>query len=135
MSEDVRASEESQTLASEAERPGPAWLMGKLRPDKDPDLFRSETRLSGQGTTGTTSGFVKMTPTDAQKKWNSKMRMSGEALDCLEKGCTECDTNFSDARCSDTVLTFKDVSFEVKQSNGERKEILDAWPAISLGSL
>ena len=33
----------------EAERPGPAWLMGKLRPDKDPDLFRSETRLSGQG--------------------------------------------------------------------------------------
>ncbi|CAK9095469.1 unnamed protein product [Durusdinium trenchii] len=119
--------------------------MGKLRPDKDPDLFRSETRLSGQGwragegtgqmlmrmdvrtgqadlsdttaisilfadfyvtagregTTGTTSGFVKMTPTDAQKKWNSKMRMSGEALDCLEKGCTECDTNFSDARKSD----------------------------------
>ena len=32
-----------------------------------------------RGTTGTTSGFVKMTPTDAQKKWNSKMRMSGEA--------------------------------------------------------
>lgn len=125
MSEDVRASEESQTLASEAERPGPAWLMGKLRPDKDrTPQPRVSSIGSSTGTTGTTSGFVKMTPTDAQKKWNSKMRMSGEALDCLEKGCTECDTNFSDARCSDTVLTFKDVSFEVKQSNGERKEIL-----------
>lgn len=113
----------------------PAWLMGsraKMTKEGKSNSWKSHwggssgvrSRVDSPGAGSGVSG-VKMSPSDAQERWSDKMRMSQEALDCLEHG--DCDSeSFSShsTRCQDTILTFKDIAFEVIQNNGQKKEIL-----------
>ncbi|CAE7270569.1 abcG22 [Symbiodinium pilosum] len=58
------------------------------------------------------------------RRWKSKMRMSAEALDCLDKdvGCDLVRSQSSE-RLLDVCLTFKDVAFDVN-ARGQTKNIL-----------
>ncbi|CAE7821677.1 abcG2 [Symbiodinium sp. CCMP2456] len=62
------------------------------------------------------------------RRWKSKMRMSEEALDCLEKGRGDASSDSvrsqASERSSDVSLTFKDVSFDVNPRGGQTKQIL-----------
>ncbi|CAE7675223.1 abcG2 [Symbiodinium sp. CCMP2592] len=99
----------------------PAWLLGKFR--------RAD---SGERTSRSLD--VKIT-SDAEKsdgaiwrRFKSKMRMSEEALDCLEKGRGDasCDSvrSQSSDRSSDVAMTFKEVSFDAQLRGGQQKQIL-----------
>lgn len=113
----------------------PAWLMGsraKMTKEGKSNSWKSHwggssgvrSRVDSPGAGSGVSG-VKMSPSDAQERWSDKMRMSQEALDCLEHGDCDSETFSSHStRCQDTILTFKDIAFEVIQNNGQKKEIL-----------
>lgn len=110
----------------------PAWLMGsraKMTKEGKSNSWKSSLGgSSGAGSrvdsTGAGNG-AKMSPSDAQEKWSDKMRLSQEALDCLEHGDCDSETFSSHStRCSDTILTFKDIAFQVTQNNGQKKDIL-----------
>ncbi|OLP96299.1 ABC transporter G family member 22 [Symbiodinium microadriaticum] len=99
----------------------PAWLLGRFR--------RAD---SGERTSRSLDAKI---TSDAEKsdgaiwrRWKSKMRMSEEALDCLEKGRGDasCDSvrSQSSDRSSDVSLTFKEVSFDVHLRGGQKKQIL-----------
>lgn len=110
----------------------PAWLMGsRAKMTKEGKSNSWKSSLGGSSgarsrvdSTGAGDG-AKMSPSDAQEKWSDKMRLSQEALDCLEHGDCDSETFSSHStRCSDTILTFKDIAFQVTQNNGQKKDIL-----------
>lgn len=110
----------------------PAWLMGsRAKMTKEGKSNSWKGSLGGSSgarsrvdSTGAGDG-AKMSPSDAQEKWSDKMRLSQEALDCLEHGDCDSETFSSHStRCSDTILTFKDIAFQVTQNNGQKKDIL-----------
>eukprot|EP00435_Cladocopium_sp_Y103_P044462 s1648_g12.t1 len=109
----------------------PAWLMGsrvKMTKDGKSNSWKSslaESIGARSRVESTGEGSAKMSPSDAQERWSDKMRMSQEALDCLEQGDCDSETFSSHStRCSDTILTFKDIAFQVTQNNGQKKDIL-----------
>jgi len=110
----------------------PAWLMGsRAKMTKEGKSNSWKSSLGGSSgarsrvdSTGAGDG-AKMSPSDAQEKWSDKVRLSQEALDCLEHGDCDSETFSSHStRCSDTILTFKDIAFQVTQNNGQKKDIL-----------
>ncbi|CAE7554138.1 abcG2 [Symbiodinium natans] len=94
----------------------PAWLLGNFR---DPAGERT-SRSVGAKASDKSDGAI-------WQRWKSKMRMSAEALDGLDKRpdvSSDSVRSQSSDRLSDASLTFKEVSFDVRLRSGETKQIL-----------